>query len=128
MNEVKLAAAQGSEFAHAIARIRFLAKPDTLNTLLDEFQSDGMPMGSDRWAEYVLTRYRELREKEKTLRKMLAAMEQMEQAREYCGSKLPREQRRKLTEEFQERKRREEAAAETQNSDYPPGEHNSKRD
>ena len=115
MNEVKLAVAQGSEFARALARVRFLAAPDTLNALLDEFQCDGMPMGSDRWAEHVLTRYRELREKERTLRKMLNAIEEMETARKYCGSKFHREQRRKITEEFQERKRREEVAAETQN-------------
>lgn len=99
----------------AAARIRFLRDPAMLNVLFDAFQDDGMPMGSDRWAEYVLTRYRELCEKERTLAKMLRAMEPMEQAREYCGGKLYREQRRKLTEEFQERKRREEAESETQN-------------
>gem|GEM_PF-4933946 len=65
-------------------------------------------MGSDRWAEYVLTRYRELVEKERTLKKILHAVTMMEGARTYCGSALYIEKRKMLTFEFQERQRRDE--------------------
>jgi len=89
--------------AHAQCRIRYLANPGTLNALFDAFQSDGMPMGSDRWAEYVHARYLELKAKERTLTKMIAAMKEMEDAAKYCGSEVHVNQRWALTAEFQAR-------------------------
>lgn len=98
----------GCASPHTLCRIAYLTDPTTVDALLDEFQSQGMPMGSDRWAEYCLTRLRELRAKEYTLQKMLEAKKAMDEAEQRCGSNLHREQRRRLTLEFQERKAREE--------------------
>jgi len=37
-----------------LERINYLLDPGTMDALLDEFQNQGMPMGSDRWAEHCL--------------------------------------------------------------------------
>ena len=109
MSEIKLTATNGSELANAIYRIRYLTDPDTLDFLFDEFQSQGMPMGSDRWAEHCLIRLRELKAKEITLNRILNAKAEMDQAIKRCGSGLQVEKRGQITKEFQKRKAREEA-------------------
>ena len=99
---------------HAMARIGFLADKDRLNALFDIFEKDGMPMGSDRWVDYVCNRYLELKEKERTMHKMVQAFRDMKLIIEMDGSGTYRLRRNKLTEEFQERKRREELQAEAE--------------
>lgn len=94
---------QELQFKCAQQRIGYLQNPSTLNALFDVFQSDGMPMGSDRWAEFVHTRYAELVAKERTLRMLMVSVNEMVEVNRLCGSRLHIEQRRRLTEEFQAR-------------------------
>ena len=105
-------ASANSPFGHAIIRIRYLKDPDKLNALFDLFQRDGMPMGSDRWSEYVQTRYLELLEKERTLSKILRSIEEAESAAKNCGSSLHRDQHLRMIREFQEKSLQEEMEAE----------------
>ncbi len=89
-------------------RINYLLDSKSVDSLLDEFQSDGMPMGNNRWADYCLFRYKELREKERLLRKLLGSLSEMDDQVKNDPSSGWRAKRRKLTEEFQERGRIEE--------------------
>lgn len=89
-------------------RVAYLSDPKTLDTLLDAFQADGMPMGSDRWAEYCHERLLELKEKERTLNKMMAAKREMDSAEKCCGSRIHRNHRQHMTIEFQESERQKE--------------------
>lgn len=96
-----LSAPAGSEFARAIQRIQFLENPEWLNKLFDLFEKDGMPMGSDRWAEYVYSRYMELKEKERTHKNVLQAAAHLNKQTEHCGSRVYRDRRVKMTADFQ---------------------------
>ena len=100
-----LSASTGSELARAIDRIHFLDDPNRLNVLFDEFERDGMPMGSELWVEYVLSRYLELKEKERTLSRVVHAKWEMDEAVQYCGSKYHRERRDNLTKASQDQQR-----------------------
>lgn len=111
---VSLTAQPGSAFAHAIGRIKYLKDPDTLNALLDGFQSLGMPLGSDRWAEHCLALLRELHEKKRTLVKVQNALKDATQATEYCQGAFYRRQRQLMTEEYQKECDRKEREAEAQ--------------
>jgi len=116
---VSLTAQSGSALAHAIGRIKFLREPNTLNALLDGFQSLGMPMGSDRWAEYCLTLLRELREKERTLARVQHALKEAAEATEHCQGPIYRRRRQAMTEEFQEENARKEREAEASADSTP---------
>ena len=111
---VSLTAQSGSPLAHAIFRIKRLRDLDTLNALLDGFQSLGMPMGSDRWAEHCLALLRELHEKERTLTKVQNALKDAAEATEDCRGAIYRKRRQVLTKEFQEESARKEREAEAQ--------------
>lgn len=91
-------------------RISYLSDRATLDSLLDEFQDMGIPMGSSRWAEYCLERLRELREKEKTLNVIMYLHDDMAAARNRCRSRTHLECRRKMTEEYQQQQREKERA------------------
>ena len=54
-----------------LERINYLLKPETLDALLDEFQKQGMPMGSDRWAEHCLAFLRQREEEAHALRAVM---------------------------------------------------------
>lgn len=112
--DASLTAKSGSALAHAIGRIKYLREPDTLNALLDGFQSLGIPMGSDRWAEHCLEFLRELREKERTLAKVQNALRTAAEATEYCRGEIYRKRRQAMTNEFQDECARKEREAEAQ--------------
>lgn len=112
--QVSLTARSGSALAHAIGRIKFLREPDTLNALLDGFQSLGMPLGSDRWAEHCLALLRELNEKKRTLIKVQNALKDAAEATEYCQGAIYRRRRQAMTKKFQDESARKEREAETQ--------------
>lgn len=111
---VSLTAQSGSALAHAICRIKYLRDPDTLNALLDGFQSLGMPLGSDRWAEHCLSLLRELHEKGRTLGKVQNALKDAAHAAEYCQGVIYRRHRQAMTKEFQEESARKEREAEAE--------------
>jgi len=111
---VSLTARSGSPLAHAISRIKRLRDLDTLNALLDGFQSIGMPLGSDRWAEHCLALLRELHEKERTLAKVQNALKEAAQATEHCRGAIYRRHRQAMTKEFQDESARKEREAEAQ--------------
>ena len=110
--QASLTAPSGSALAHAIFRIKRLRDPATLNALLDGFQSLGMPLGSDRWAEHCLALLRELREKERTLARVQHALKEAAEATEHCQGPIYRRRRQVMTEEFQEESARKEREAE----------------
>lgn len=111
---VSLTAQSGSPLAHAIFRIKRLRDPGTLNALLDGFQSLGMPLGSDRWAEHCLALLRELNEKGRTLAKVQNALKDAAEATEYCQGAIYRKHRQAMTKEFQDESARKEREAEAQ--------------
>jgi hypothetical protein len=97
------------KFTHALERIDKLSNPATLNALLDVFQSDGMPMGSTRWAESVAARVQELGEKERTLfrlaegeDKLASCLSAMKRTRENCRSVVHAARRNEITRWFQD--------------------------
>ena len=99
---VTLTADSQSPLAHAIGRIKFLQDPDTVNMLLDEFQSSGMPMGSSDWALYCLSYLRELKERDRTLGRVTSSFNDIKEHLHSCRSNFHKEQRRQLTKKFQE--------------------------
>lgn len=104
-------AAAGSVPPRTMQRLRYLLDVTKVDDLLDEFERMGMPMGSDRWAEYCLLRLRELKEKERTLNKLKAHLDEMNVELKRCGSDLWRERLRQLTADHQKRSRDREDAA-----------------
>jgi len=58
-----------------LERINYLLDPSTLDALFDEFQEQGMPMGSDRWAEHCLTLLRQRKEEANALRAVMGCIE-----------------------------------------------------
>lgn len=54
-SEISLSAPLNSELEKAIVRIKCLKNPDTLNALFNEFQSFGVLLGGDNWAEHCVS-------------------------------------------------------------------------
>ena len=90
---------------HTMDRIRRLDDPKSLNTMLDTFQSDGLPMGSSRWTDYVQHRFLELTHKERSLEMLNALFKhfssEFNRAFECTGAAAHIEARKQLTREFQ---------------------------
>ena len=68
-----------------LERINYLRDPATLDLLLDAFQSEGMPMGSDRWAEYCLTLLKQRVEEAKALKLVMLKIDEAKTERN-CAS------------------------------------------
>lgn len=60
MDSTQSLAAQTVREVHALARIKRLVDLGTLNDLFDVLERHGVPMGSERWAEFARLRILEL--------------------------------------------------------------------
>jgi len=86
-----------------LERINYLLDPATLDALLDTFQSLGMPMGSDRWAEYCTTLVRQREDEAMMLRTVTSMLEKITAAQQRGTDWFYIEQRKRLTEDHQKR-------------------------
>jgi hypothetical protein len=86
-----------------LERINYLLDPSTLDALLDEFQSQGMPMGSDRWAEHCLTLLRQRDEEANALQAMMYSLAEVMAKRARANDGHWIEQRKRLVADHQRR-------------------------
>lgn len=84
-------------------RINYLLQPETLDALLDEFQSQGMPMGSDRWAEHCLTLLRQRREESRALEKVMDYINEATKQRSRAYDSFYIQERQRLIKDHQQR-------------------------
>jgi len=108
-HNVQLTSAQFKELAQlqspskiskaTACRIGDLSNPQTLDLLLNEFEAQGMPMGSPRWAEYCRERLRELSAKEETLKTLIQQNRAGQQAISDCKSQMAIAKRKALGDE-----------------------------
>jgi hypothetical protein len=86
-----------------LERVNYLLKPETLDELLDEFQKQGMPMGSDRWAEHCLAFLRQRWEEANALRDIMKCIDDAKEKRKKALDGLYISQRLRLTKDHQAR-------------------------
>jgi hypothetical protein len=99
-NEKKVIA---SPTPRTLNRIGYLLDPNTLDMLLDEFQHQGMPMGSDRWAEYCLSLLRQRYEEARTLNAVMSIINDAAEKCKRSSVEVYINQRKLMTEDHQRR-------------------------
>lgn len=84
-------------------RIGYLLDPNTLDMLLDEFQHQGMPMGSDRWAEYCLSLLRQRCQEARELKEIVRVVNEAAEKCNRSSVEIYVRQRKLMTEDHQRR-------------------------
>jgi len=95
--------------SRTLERVNYLRDPATVDALLDAFQSAGMPMGSDRWAEHCLALLKQYSEEARALGRVMQCLDNARTERASGCARLWLEHRRKMTREYQEESARREA-------------------
>lgn len=103
-----------------LERVNYLLKPETLDELLDEFQKQGMPMGSDRWAEHCLAFLRQRWEEANALRDVMKCIDDAKEKRKKALDGLYINRRTWLTKDHQARAESRERAKARENRDMQP--------